>query len=285
MDRKLIISELKNNLQKVSQVIALIENYDNSNASVELDLMQKNITILFENYVKLKISYEQNISKPAQEVIPTPPVVHTKHVEEPAPTPPVIKPAPIVEPKTEPKEEAPKTGFGFSFNLGDDEGKINRSIESKPEEKTNPQSDFNLEKAINEALNIALNQRPVAPAEKTEVPAEKVDTSANTADKDLTLNERFSTLKKDVNLAERHLNNPITDLSKEISLNKKFAFVNELFDGNMDQYSAAIQQLNNIGSLEYAKKYINELKATRRWDRESATVNSFIELVERRWER
>lgn len=285
MDRKLIISELKNNLQKVSQVISLIENYDNSNASVELDLMQKNITILFENYVKLKISYEQNSAKATSVVIQEPPVSISKISEEPASTPPVIKTVPVVEPKTEPKEEAPKTGFGFSFNLGDDEGKINRSIESKSEEKANPQSEFNLEKAINEALNIALNQRPVAPVEKPDMPAEKIPQLNNSADKDLTLNERFSTLKKDVNLAERHLNNPITDLSKEISLNKKFAFVNELFEGNMDHYNAAIQQLNNIGSLEYAKKYINELKATRRWDRESATVNNFIELVERRWER
>lgn len=285
MDRKLIISELKNNLQKVSQVIALIENYDNSNASVELDLMQKNITILFENYVKLKISYEQNTAMTAPVVIQQTPVTISKQVEEPAPTPPVIKTAPVVEPKTEPIEEAPKTGFGFSFNLGDDEGKINRSIESKPEEKANPQSEFNLEKAINEALNIAINQRPVAPAEKPETINENIDLSNNSADKDLTLNERFSTLKKDVNLADLHLNTPITDLSKEISLNKKFAFVNELFEGNMDHYTAAIQQLNNIGSLEYAKKYINELKATRRWDRESATVNNFIELVERRWER
>src|SRR6185369_14660978 len=71
MDRKLLITDLKGSLIKISQIITLLESYDNTSAGVELDLLQKNITVLFETYVKLKMSYEkQETHVPA-----------TKHVE------------------------------------------------------------------------------------------------------------------------------------------------------------------------------------------------------------
>ena len=227
MDRKHIIADMRHNLQKVTQIISLIENYENSNAGVELDLLQKNITVLFESYVRLKMNYEHRDSVAASSNIKEEPKIIT--IKESAK-------------EIEMKEERPaKTGYGFNFNLGDDEGKINHKIETVPEEKPKLQSDFNLEKAINEALNIALNQTAVKPVDTPIKEVEKVET-----DKDQSVNARFSSLKKDVNLADKHRNNPIADLSKEISLNKKFAFVNELFGGSMENYNAKCQYPNDI---------------------------------------
>ncbi len=268
MNRNLIINELKLNLQKVSQVISLIENFNSTNASVELDLMQKNITILFENYVKLKMSYEVILTLDDTALsLKSNPVALLKEEDV------IVPPTPLTA-----KEEAPiKKSSGFSFSLADDEGEMKRNIESKDDK--NEKSDSDLLHSNNGPINIAFDQ-----SNKSNAEAPVINFRENT-EKDISLNDHFSTLNKDVNLANKHLNTPIADLSREISLNKKFAFVNELFSGNMDHYTNAIQQLNTVGSAEYAKKYINELKATLRWDKESNTVAEFVDLVERRWMR
>ncbi len=268
MYRKQIINDLKQNLQKISQVIILIEQYDHSEAGVELDLMQKNVALLYENYVKLKLSYEKrvidetrahsspSVSVPPLAVIPAVELV-LPNVEE------------VIAPQAQPS-------LGFNFNLGDDEGKINQRMESKDEKNTPVSGDFSLNQAIDEALNIALKQTTHTKVESPKVLENEMDKS---------INDHFSSLKTDINLADKHLRIAITDLSKEISLNKKFAFVNELFNGNMDHYSTAIQQLNTIGSADYARKYINELKVNLKWNRENPAVAEFVDMVERRWER
>lgn len=75
----------------------------------------------------------------------------------------------------------------------------------------------------------------------------------------------------------------IQDLTKAIGLNDKFLFANELFDGNMQEYSIAIQQLNGAGSLESAMDYFSNLQQLYEWDMEKETVKQLIDLVDRRY--
>lgn len=261
-------------MQKISQITTLIENYEDSNASVELDLLQKNISQLHEYYVRLKLSYETQ----------APEVNHKYRTDT---TPPSfleeVKPEKIEVKKTEEEPPAPqekKRSFGFNFNLGDDEGKINQRIDAPEYNKAPEKKDtaFNLEQAINEALNIAIKnttEKPKAP-EPTPVqpPVEKGGVS---------LNELFSSGKKEVNLAEKHTASPISDLSKEINLNRKFAFVNDLFKGNMDNYNTSVQQLNTIGSWDAASNYLKEISEKLQWHTVQKTADDFTDFVKRRW--
>lgn len=75
----------------------------------------------------------------------------------------------------------------------------------------------------------------------------------------------------------------IQDLTKAIGLNDKFLFANELFEGNMQEYSIAIQQLNGAGSLESAMDYFSNLQQLYEWDMEKETVKQLIDLVDRRY--
>lgn len=75
----------------------------------------------------------------------------------------------------------------------------------------------------------------------------------------------------------------IQDLTKAIGLNDKFLYANELFDGNMQEYSIAIQQLNGAGSLESAMDYFSNLQQLYEWDMEKETVKQLIDLVDRRY--
>lgn len=75
----------------------------------------------------------------------------------------------------------------------------------------------------------------------------------------------------------------IQDLTKAIGLNDKFLFANELFEGNIQEYSIAIQQLNGAGSLESAMDYFSNLQQLYEWDMEKETVKQLIDLVDRRY--
>lgn len=75
----------------------------------------------------------------------------------------------------------------------------------------------------------------------------------------------------------------IQDLTKAIGLNDKFLFANELFEGNMQEYNIAIQQLNGAGSLESAMDYFSNLQQLYEWDMEKETVKQLVDLVDRRY--
>ena len=75
----------------------------------------------------------------------------------------------------------------------------------------------------------------------------------------------------------------IQDLTKAIGLNDKFVLANDLFEGNMQEYSIAIQQLNGAGSLESAMDYFSNLQQLYEWDMEKETVKQLVDLVDRRY--
>ncbi len=75
----------------------------------------------------------------------------------------------------------------------------------------------------------------------------------------------------------------IQDLTKAIGLNDKFLFANDLFEGNMQEYNIAIQQLNGAGSLESAMDYFSNLQQLYEWDMEKETVKQLVDLVDRRY--
>ncbi|MFT4777586.1 MAG: hypothetical protein ACJAU0_001507 [Flavobacteriales bacterium] len=88
----------------------------------------------------------------------------------------------------------------------------------------------------------------------------------------------------DDSLAQKLRKTPIDDLRKAIGLNQKFLLINELFDGDADTYNASIDQLNSSSGFETASGWIHsELRNRFQWDDESATVQDFLDLVERRF--
>lgn len=75
----------------------------------------------------------------------------------------------------------------------------------------------------------------------------------------------------------------LDNLNAAIGLNDKFQFANELFEGKMQEYQVAIQQLNTAGTFESAMEYIESLQQLYNWDFENETVKRLLELVGRRY--
>lgn len=76
---------------------------------------------------------------------------------------------------------------------------------------------------------------------------------------------------------------PIADLRAAIGINDRFQFANELFNGEMQEYEIAVQQLNTAETMESAMDYFGSLQQLYNWDAEHETVKRLFALVERRY--
>jgi len=88
----------------------------------------------------------------------------------------------------------------------------------------------------------------------------------------------------ETSLADKLRSKSIKKLADSIALNERFLYSNELFNGNMEAFKRALNELDHIASKEDAQRYIElQLKVENNWSLESDTVQSFILLVERRF--
>jgi hypothetical protein len=74
-------------------------------------------------------------------------------------------------------------------------------------------------------------------------------------------------------------------LKASISINDKFIFINELFDGNLREYNETIETLNGFKDPKQAMEFFDLVRAKNFWDPASNAFKKLKELLERRFER
>jgi hypothetical protein len=76
----------------------------------------------------------------------------------------------------------------------------------------------------------------------------------------------------------------VETLREAISINQRFSFINELFEGENMEYHAAIQHLDTLPDAEAAKRYVSEHLASKRdWSRKDEHVNKLLKLIDRKF--
>ena len=85
-------------------------------------------------------------------------------------------------------------------------------------------------------------------------------------------------------LSDKLHQEPVVDLKRSIGINEKFAFMNELFGGNHEQYNKAIESLNNFSNYDDAHLHFAELASTLQWNTTSNSYNELKDLVKRRFD-
>ncbi len=76
----------------------------------------------------------------------------------------------------------------------------------------------------------------------------------------------------------------VGSLREAISINQRFSFINELFNGENMDYHAAIQQLDALPSAEQARAFVTgELSQRYDWNRKEEHVNKLLKLIERKF--
>lgn len=68
-----------------------------------------------------------------------------------------------------------------------------------------------------------------------------------------------------------------------IGINDKFAFINELFDGNLREYNENIETLGGFKTLPQAQEYLDLLRRRYNWNSASDAFKRIKELVEKQY--
>ena len=76
---------------------------------------------------------------------------------------------------------------------------------------------------------------------------------------------------------------PVGHLKELISINDKFIFINELFDGNLKEYNESVETLNGFIAKADAFDYLDLLRKKNLWELGSGTFMKLKEIVERKF--
>ncbi|OGX89491.1 hypothetical protein [Hymenobacter coccineus] len=76
----------------------------------------------------------------------------------------------------------------------------------------------------------------------------------------------------------------VETLRAAISINQRFSFINELFNGENMEYHAAVQHLDALATAEQARAYLmDELAQRYDWTRKEEHVGKLLKLIERKF--
>ena len=96
-----------------------------------------------------------------------------------------------------------------------------------------------------------------------------------------TIHENF--MKAASSVSDSHGSQKIDSLKNSISINQRFSFINELFEGDNITYYQAIQKLETMTDLQQAKDYlIHEIGRKYDWSRKQEHVSKLLRLLERK---
>lgn len=106
------------------------------------------------------------------------------------------------------------------------------------------------------------------------------------------VNERFENGLQSLNdkannagvVTDYHRLSKIESIRKTISINQKFLFINNLFNGNIEAFNDALSEFDALTTFDEAltlveKRYANQLL----WDLQSAEVEEFLDILKRRF--
>ncbi|MCQ2284312.1 MAG: hypothetical protein MJZ57_05365, partial [Bacteroidales bacterium] len=128
-------------------------------------------------------------------------------------------------------------------------------------------------------------EQPVAPKEKSQSTSVATSKAApmEQSSAPRSLNDLFNAQKEDRSLGAQFQHAKVGDLTKAISINDKFTYIKELFNGRGEEFSASIQKLNQCANMEDAFTCLEGLKKQYYWDSSSTAYLSLCDLLRRKY--
>ncbi|MDQ3051713.1 MAG: hypothetical protein M3Q95_12560 [Bacteroidota bacterium] len=311
MNKNFIKQEIENLIEVINEQQALVLSYTDKIPQIEMDILMANIRKVYERLMELNItgqdsqmeSFVATDDKTASEPVNKQPVEATIAVQPDSSAEEEKVPEIIAEtiplPETPPQETpanfpelpvAPPVVNEVSDELNDNVAEVPSSEKSSTPA---PIPTAVTEEVVEEKVvpQVTLSKERVKefskPAGRNTNTASLFDDAPTIADKfqgSPTLYDKIAVTKEDKSLAGRLQKNPVSDLKKSIGINEKFSFINELFDGDLDSYNAAIELLNNCKNLNDAFNTLsNDLVPKYNWSDEADSFQQLKNLLERRY--
>lgn len=212
--------------------------------------------------------------QPEPEPVPAPkpePVVE-KPVPEPEPELKLTlepEPEPVKEPEQTPVVETPKPQPS--------------QVAPKPEKVIEPEPLNNSDE--DDLLQfIPQKSAPKVEAKPKPEPVTKPESKPLQTGTPRSLNDLFNKQQEDRSLGSQFQHAKVGDLTKAISINDKFIFIKELFNNKGEEFSAAIQKLNQCPNMDAAFDCLEGLKKQYYWDSTSTSYLSLCDLLRRKFQ-
>lgn len=155
--------------------------------------------------------------------------------------------------------------------------------------KDTPEDFESYQQQFSKVLPLDLNEVYSQP-DKT---IQKNTVDENNLDSD-SLNEKFKTEKqtlldtleteKKEAIIDIHEKKPLEGIKKSITINQRFMFENDLFNGDKSEFEMVINYLDNCSTNQEAMEFINENYVDKKnWDHEKTEVIEFFNVISRRF--
>jgi|WetSurMetagenome_2_1015567.scaffolds.fasta_scaffold426758_1 hypothetical protein len=245
MGRDILTKDINVLLEIVREQSSIISSYEGKIPQIELDIIMSNIRRLYEDYYELSRVNRNNKTE----------LVIDEQIEKQQPE---KKPEDSVISKnqTEIAEKAILEKPNTEEKISNNETEIQNN-NAKPQQKKEPIADLFAE---SDDSNIAQNLNK----EKK------------------TFYDKLIEEKKDKIIAET-IQKPLKDLRSGIGVNDRFLFINELFKGNMQEYSSAIEKINSQADINDALAVFNTYKFEYQWKDNSNSSNLLLSFIKRRY--
>lgn len=275
MKPDIIKDEILDILESLKEQIPVLTSYTDKIPQIELDIVLSNLRRIYENVQELK-----NFVQEKETHIKTEKSLDVETIEKVQSDSKIsgeeIKPEPAIDEEKQEKD------------------KIAEEEESKIIEKENEREITEPVNPVREPVKIVFESKEeeiIQPRKKQIKEKSTIDlfsssqtTSIADKFKDVSksVNEKILSEKEDKSIAAKMQKEQITDLKLAIGLNEKFLFINELFDGNMKEYTEAVDKLNSAESYENTMQLFEEIKNKYKWDETSDAYKKFLDLLKRK---
>lgn len=113
---------------------------------------------------------------------------------------------------------------------------------------------------------------------------EEIRTIGSTYAPGESVGDKINKSQTDKSISEKINTQPLVDLKLSIGINERFAFINELFQGDQQLYHQSIDKLNSMQVYEDAQHLIHhELMQKLNWNENNSQLQEFNKLVKRRF--
>ena len=95
--------------------------------------------------------------------------------------------------------------------------------------------------------------------------------------------EKIQKDRNEETIADKIQKNKISSLKIAIGINEKFFFINELFNGSLNEYNKSIEELDGQKDLQDALAYLNKLQQQNMWYPGTDAFEQLKQFVERKF--
>lgn len=265
MDQERIKQELKSVSEEIAEQVKIITGYKERIPRIEMDILMGNVRKLYEQLYQLSKKYDSAPVTNMETFIPEPEKEKVAVVE-----PQEIKIQEITTVRQEVFISAESVEPG--------------PVLFKEETKT--------EKVEVIAEVIVKQEEPVVKAYSKKAVAAKsaaslfedFETVGDKFEEQPTIHDKISKSKEEQSIIDKLNLTPVSDLKKAIGINEKFGFINDLFDGSLNDYSTVVDRLNSLGNFAEAEQVLNtDLAIKFNNKRDSRSYLEFYQLIRRRY--